>query len=237
MIRLSLCLPFLLGGLVAAEPADASPLAPATTAASDEAAAWCGAGRHAQQGFGFGRSAQPGVAPDRQQRRAQRFAQLDADGSGGVSLAEFLAAEPPAQRRGRGQGRCRVGGGAGAAAGDRWARHQAQLRQVFPSVDADASGELELAEFAHVPTAMRQARFASLDADGDGRLSQAEFLADAPGSGPGARRGRGPDPQRIFGFIDRDADGQISAAEWAAHRPGPHHGRGGRCRRSPAGDG
>jgi Ca2+-binding EF-hand superfamily protein len=120
---------------------------------------------------------------------------------------------------------------------------------MFGEFDADGDGRVTAAEIE----AYRAARFAELDADGNGQVSRQEFMdhaavrageragtmfdrLDADGDGAlsrdaiEARRGAGPDLERMIARFDADGDGAISEAEMAQARErfaGRRQGHGG----------
>lgn len=80
-------------------------------------------------------------------RPRARFAEADADGSGGLSIDELRARmDAKADRR---------------------------ATRMLERMDSDGDGQLTFAEMADNPRAAR--RFERIDKDGDGKLSRAEF--------------------------------------------------------------
>ena len=152
-------------------------------------------------------------AERREQRGPERFAALDADGNGEVSLAEMQAhhAERMAERTER-------RGTDAKARPDRAERHA----QMFARLDTDKSGGLSQAEL-EAGREMRKERMAErggkrgqrdgmhggrmmgkmADANGDGTITRAEFDA--------ARA-------KHFAMVDTDGNGQLSKAEQEAAR-------------------
>lgn len=82
--------------------------------------------------------------------RAARFAEADTDGSGGLSPAEVEARMIATQNE----------------------RRERMLDRMFERRDADADGEITMAEMSESRSADR---FSRADADGDGLISRAEF--------------------------------------------------------------
>lgn len=109
-----------------------------------------------------------GFDPERMELRGERmFDAADADGDGLVTEAEFMAAEPPRGRRGRGPA-------GGEFADDVHA-------EMFKALDTDGDGQISEAEFARLREVMHEVMkarlFARLDSDGDGVLTRAELSA------------------------------------------------------------
>ncbi|NNM01437.1 MAG: hypothetical protein HKO62_11850, partial [Gammaproteobacteria bacterium] len=101
---------------------------------------------------------------------AERFAELDSDGSGALTREELRAGH-------RGQG----GGGKGR----------------FERFDSDGSGDLSAAEFSALPQrggGDADQRFAELDSDGSGTLTPEELRAGRPGGGRGPQGRPGSTP-------------------------------------------
>jgi Ca2+-binding EF-hand superfamily protein len=107
----------------------------------------------------------------------------------------------------------------------------------FAEFDMDGDGRVTVAEIE----AFRVSRFAELDADGDGQVSRQEFMdhaaarageragtmfdrLDADGDGMlsrdaiEARRGSGPDAERLLRRFDADGDGAVTEEELAEAR-------------------
>ncbi|MDX5367024.1 MAG: EF-hand domain-containing protein, partial [Alphaproteobacteria bacterium] len=135
---------------------------------------------------------------------AERFAAMDADGDGKVTLGEMQqAAEKRMAERGREGGLSE--------------RHAERMAAHFERADADSDGALTLEEMqaakkhygkdgtkgAGQKDGKQGGYFARLDTDGDDRISSAEFLA---GSG------------RMFEQLDRNSDGKIERGEGRKHR-------------------
>jgi len=110
-------------------------------------------------------------------------------------------------------------------------------RMDFATMDADGDGSITAEDLE----ALRDRRFTMLDADGDGQVSRQEFMdraaaqageragtmfdrMDADGDGTlgrdaiEARRGPGPDADRLIARFDSDGDGAVSQAEFDSAR-------------------
>ena len=129
-----------------------------------------------------------------------KFAALDTDLSGGLSLAEFTAGAPK-----------------GATT--------AQIQSAFNRLDKNKDSSISLDEFIapHVDRAADRlaelkAKFATLDKDSSGGLSLAEFTAGAP---TGATADK---IQAAFTRLDTNTDGSISVDEFVAGMSGKHGG-------------
>ena len=153
------------------------------------------------------------------ERAAERFAAVDANEDGSVSVDEFLVAGPDRGRLGRfasgrrGPGMDRAGGkDAGGASGDRRQgmrerrgamreRMEAMEEGVFERADSDADGALSKEEYEGLGEARRdvamQRRFERLDEDGDGLLAPAEL---------------GGQVERLES-LDADEDGKVTRDE------------------------
>ncbi|MGC6330485.1 EF-hand domain-containing protein [Rhizorhabdus sp. FW153] len=127
-------------------------------------------------------------AERRDERRGEKFAKLDKDGSGSVSKDEFLAPPPPPPPgegdgpRGRHKGMKRHHGGMMMGGGGFW----------FDRADANKDGKVSLAEAQSSALAM----FDKVDSNRDGTISPDEQRAarDAMRAEWKAKRGeRGPD--------------------------------------------
>src|SRR5690606_30134690 len=184
------------------------------------------------------RSELPSARVDSQRRALEaRFAAIDANGDGRVTLAEYTAYGLRVFLRLDRDGDGRVTraefldpAGAAAKKADPGAR-------VFGLLDRDGDGLIAREEM----DAARTAAFERLDADRDGALSVREFGARNPPSGdpivPPELQGRGaPDPRFVqldangagrvtldeyladghdrFARADRDGDGRLSRAEF-----------------------
>lgn len=84
------------------------------------------------------------------------IARHDADGSGGVSLAELTAAPGRHARN---------------------PERAVYLAEDFAQADTDGSGELDATECATLRTLAQARRFAAIDADGDGLVTTSELAA------------------------------------------------------------
>lgn len=146
------------------------------------------------------------------QQAAERFAAVDTDEDGAVSVDEFIAAGPEREgfmrgfsgRRGAGMDR-RAGKGERRAMRERRAamrdRMEATEEGVFEQADGDGDGALSKDEYDGLPQARRQVAmqrmFERLDADGDGALAPQEL---------------GGAVQRLESF-DADEDGKVTRRE------------------------
>jgi Ca2+-binding EF-hand superfamily protein len=96
------------------------------------------------------RSPLPGAAPPPKELMQSEFTKEDRDGNGSVTFAEFQA------------------------------YHQGMLHEGFASIDTNADGFVQPAEYqaaiAAAPGGGDEARFENLDKDKDGRISEAEFF-------------------------------------------------------------
>jgi Ca2+-binding EF-hand superfamily protein len=125
--------------------------------------------------------------------RDSEFTRLDADRDGFISRAEFVDRRLPRS--------------------DLPSARVEDLRRTllarFAALDANGDGRISQAEY----TANGRLLFQRLDRDGDGRITRAEFLdptgAAAKPTDPGAR---------IFGLLDRNGDGVITRDEMDAAR-------------------
>lgn len=126
------------------------------------------------------------MSPGAEATGPQRFAALDGDGDGRLTLAEQLAPYAPSRR--------------------------ASARRDFFRLDADDDGQVIEQEFTSQAQAGGwpvQREFAFRDEDGDARLSLAEFLAVVAEAD---RRGA----TRDFGLADGDGDQRLTREEYAA---------------------
>jgi Ca2+-binding EF-hand superfamily protein len=157
-------------------------LAVMTVAAAAPAAAGPGPGGGA--GEARERSPFPMVIADVQARAEQRFAALDTDGDGKISLEEFSTGKASATGRKSGRGSCE--------------RDQAdQETDLFKRLDSDGDGKLTPAEFnlqalrGHQRSLRLERMFTRLDTNADGVLGGDEMSArvdrlhamDADGNG------------------------------------------------------
>jgi Ca2+-binding EF-hand superfamily protein len=150
------------------------------------------------------RQAAPGMTsggPDKQQRRderrAERIAQFDANGDGQLDDGEREQMREARQ-----------------------AEREARRAEMMAEHDQNGDGQLDDAE----RQAMRQERvqrmFDRLDANGDGKVEPDELAArnaDADSANAGRRR-RGP-PPIDFATADADQDGVLSSEELGAAMP------------------
>jgi len=169
-------------------------------------------------------------------RMLERLKQLDTDGDGRVSAAEYEGRIPferldkngdgfldakdfegrrGGERRGPGGG---PGGDAGRGPGDRPDRQR--MRDALKAMDTDGDGKVSKDEYTGpVP-------FERLDQNGDGFLDAADAprgrgrgdgqgRGEGPGRGDGqrGRRGRGLTPQALKRF-DQDGNGEVSRDEF-----------------------
>lgn len=111
-------------------------------------------------------------AGDRQERREQAFARLDANRDGMISRTEFLEREAGAERGDRRERRA-----------ERWAERRERLAERrgllrlggkrFARIDANRDGRVSLAEVLTV----RARAFERIDANRDGRVTREERRA------------------------------------------------------------
>lgn len=158
------------------------------------------------------------------QQAAERFAAVDTDEDGAVSVDEFIAAGPQRDgfmrgfpgRRGPGMDRGRGKGERGAMRERREAmseRRESMEEGVFEQADGDGDGALSKDEYDSLPQARRQVAmqrmFERLDDDGDGALAPEEL---------------GSAVQRLES-LDADEDGKVTRREMrAGWRGGEEHG-------------
>ena len=138
------------------------------------------------------------ISPGEIDAAAESLASLDADGDGGLSVAEL---------------RPRRGGSIGGPA-----RTPQEATAAFLAMDTDGDGALAGAELG----SQFRSLLARADADGDGAASEAEVLAlmtaEAEGPAdrePGEAGGREATPPAIplMVALDADGDGTVSEAE------------------------
>ena len=152
-----------------------------------------------------------------QERAAKRFAKLDTDENGSLSVEEFQAGKPPAGKHCGGSKRKFSRHETSAT---REQHHQERAAKRFAKLDTDENGSLSVEEFqAGKPPAGKhgsrsERKFSRLDMDGDGMLSSIEINAPLV---------------KKFERLDTDQDGVISAEELSqipfGHRGGKHHRR------------
>ncbi len=139
-------------------------------------------------------AAEAAIQAERLAAQTAKFATLDTDTSGGLSLAEFTAGAPT-----------------GATA--------SKIAATFKRLDTNKDNSLSLAEFTTKPAKPTPpdvaAKFTSLDTDLSGGLSLAEFTAGAPKGATAAQI------QAAFTKVDADADGSITLTEFSAAPPPP----------------
>jgi Ca2+-binding EF-hand superfamily protein len=160
---------------------------------------------------------------DVEAKHAERVKEIDTDGNGLISQAEFLAAREGRRggpgfhgpHRGSHHEGLRMGGpgrghpGMHAPMGPALDIDPEALEDaVFTELDADRNGALSRAEFSREKVdaargkAFRMAMFAELDANDDGSLSRDEM----------------PDPVERLKALDADGDGKVSREERKANR-------------------
>ncbi len=112
-----------------------------------------------------------------------RFADVDTDGSGDISLEEFTAAKP-------------------GHSGKKGKRHMGRMAHFAKSDDTDRA-----ARKAEIRQGTKDALFTLMDADADGNISEDEFKADNKGLRKQARK------QALFQYLDEDNNGRLSLNE------------------------
>lgn len=148
-------------------------------------------------------------------RVAERFAQVDTDGDGLVSGAEFDAMEPTAGQRHRFHSRHGENGKrrhhqrAHDAEASEDARAEREAAR-FGAIDSDGNGQISETEFSNRRASLKAThkalRFARLDTNADGQLAVEEF----------------PSPLKWLKALDTNGDGQVTRDEF---RSGAHHRR------------
>lgn len=129
-----------------------------------------------------------------------KFELFDADGSGAFDVDEFLAVRMGPGPREGGQGK-------------KMQKMQAMKKQKFAKMDADASGDVTLAELQ----AFSGAKFLMVDTDNDGSVSFAEFQAHKSAHAGKAKNKHGKMKAK-FAKMDTNQDGVMSGSEHdAAH--------------------
>lgn len=166
----------------------------------------------------------------------RRWAEMDADGDGKLTPAEWKGDQPfervDADKDGvlteadlKAMMSAFGGGGPGAPGASEGGPKELtpeQVAQHFAGLDKDASGKLEAAE---LPEQNRE-RMLKADSDGDGALSPAEFAEGhrksqragkpgkgGPGAGPGGPGGPGGGPELLRRF-DHDRDGKVTREQF-----------------------
>jgi Ca2+-binding EF-hand superfamily protein len=125
--------------------------------------------------------------------RDAEFARLDLDHDGTISRTEFVDQRLPKSDL-------------PSARVDVLRR---TLEARFAAIDSKGDGRISQAEY----TAYGRTLFVRLDRDGDGRITRAEFLE------PSSTAAQPADPgARIFGLLDRNGDGVITVDEMDAAR-------------------
>lgn len=134
------------------------------------------------------------------ERAAENFARLDADGDGAISLEEFQAgqqarAERFAERR-------KDGASHRERRAERRGEMPAEMREMHTQFRALMRDGMTLENFSGFMREHATARFEALDADGDGKLTAEEFTANA------ADRA-----QRLFARMDTNDDGVVTSED------------------------
>lgn len=164
------------------------------------------------------RAQRPGPSPER------LLAKMDADGSGGVNVAELQGLlDDVAQKTGVGS--------------------QTSAADLVKQYDSDGDGSLNADELGKTmqsvlpppPSTMAFAQsrsegagstgqagddlFGKVDTDGDGGVSQTELQALLEKMSGGTASKTGVDSDELFSQLDADGDGSLSQAEFDAGRP------------------
>lgn len=146
------------------------------------------------------------------ERAAETFARLDADGDGAISLEEFQAGEQA--RAERFAERRKEGAAHRERRAERRGEMPAEAREKRAEFRAMMREGVTLESFSSLVREHATARFEGLDADGDGKLTAEEFTASA------AERA-----QRLFARMDTNDDGVVTSEDK------PHRGWRGGSRR------
>jgi Ca2+-binding EF-hand superfamily protein len=152
----------------------------------------------------------PSGAPDKQERRAERIAQFDANGDGKLDDSEREQMREARQ-----------------------ADREARRAEMMAEHDQNGDGQLDDTEREAMRQARVQGMFDQIDANGDGKVDPSELAArEAENAG---RRRRGPRPID-FAAADTNKDGVLSSEELGAAMP-KRERRGRRGGPPPGGEG
>jgi Ca2+-binding EF-hand superfamily protein len=145
------------------------------------------------------------TADDFAAQAQKRFARIDPQGTGKVTLAQFTAA--PATRFGHAVLAGAAAADGPAAGGKRAAFRQQFAQAEFAQLDANGDGVLTQAEY----TAAAKARFAALDTQRSGKLTAQQIAA-----APATQMRELKFAERVVKRLDTNGDGVVSLDEYLA---------------------